>query len=149
MSGREQVVEILREWVVKAEHDLLAASHLLGLGTEAPTDTICFHAQQCIEKYMKAVLIAEGTDFRKTHDVDILLLQLPRSKRPNLTEAEISTLTDYAVGPRYPGFDDLTIAEARRAVALARRIRRELRRHLPRAAKTPASLQPELRSRHS
>jgi cell wall assembly regulator SMI1 len=38
---------------------------------------------------------------------------------------------DYTV-TRYPGdYEPITLAEARKAVTLARRVRRELRRHLP------------------
>ena len=33
------------------------AVHTLKLGADGPTDTVCFHAQQCIEKYLKALLV--------------------------------------------------------------------------------------------
>jgi HEPN domain-containing protein len=53
----------VREWVTKAENDLKNAAHTIKLGERCPTDSVCLHAQQCVEKYVKAVLVLEGTDF--------------------------------------------------------------------------------------
>jgi HEPN domain-containing protein len=41
--------KVVREWVDKAQNDLTTAEHTLGLGERTPTDTVCFHAQQCVE----------------------------------------------------------------------------------------------------
>ena len=43
-------IEVLRQWIEKAENDLLNAAHALKLGKRCPTDTVCYHAQQCVEK---------------------------------------------------------------------------------------------------
>jgi len=67
MSARELVAA---EWARKAENDLKNATHALKLGAECPTDTVCFHAQQCVEKYLKALLTFLGIDFPKTHDAE-------------------------------------------------------------------------------
>jgi hypothetical protein len=48
-----------------------------------------------------------------------------------LSVEEQSLLTEYAVGPRYPGWREIARTEARRAVALARRVRRHIRSLLP------------------
>ena len=56
-APEEAVLIVLREWLVKAENDLTAASQILKMGKAAPMDTICFHAQQCLEKYIKAILV--------------------------------------------------------------------------------------------
>ena len=40
----------------QGENDLKNAAHTLKLA-ECPTDTVCFHAQQCVEKYLKASLV--------------------------------------------------------------------------------------------
>ena len=45
-----------RAWVKKAESDLKTAEHTLTLKERCPFDTVCFHAQQCAEKYFKALL---------------------------------------------------------------------------------------------
>jgi hypothetical protein len=39
-------------------------------------------------------------------------------------------LTDYATGARYPGWGEIPLAEAQTAVALAHRIRQEIRGRL-------------------
>lgn len=59
-----------RGWVRKAESDLIMASHTLKLGTDCPTDTVCFHAQQTVEKYLKALLVVRNIVFPKTHDIE-------------------------------------------------------------------------------
>ncbi len=46
---------------------------MIKLAEESPTDTVCFHAQQCVEKYLKAVLVSEAIDFPKTHDLEELM----------------------------------------------------------------------------
>ena len=132
MPERDKVLAVVREWMVKAENDLKTAAHTLELGDDCPTDTVCFHAQQCVEKYIKASLVVDRIDFPKTHDVEALAALMPKRARPNLSAAEAAKLCDYATGARYPGWGDIPLSEARRAVALARRIRKQIRAKLPR-----------------
>jgi len=134
MSDRDKAVAVVREWAEKAENDLKNAAHTLKMGSDCPTDTVCFHAQQCAEKYVKALLVWRGVDFPKTHDLGALVGLLNRRDRPTLDIGEQRKLTRYAMVARYPGWGPISIAEARRAVALARRVRRELRRVLPKDA---------------
>jgi HEPN domain-containing protein len=54
MPEADDLHETVRRWVVKAENDLHAVVRILTPELDAPTDTICFHAQQCIDKYLKA-----------------------------------------------------------------------------------------------
>lgn len=77
MPDPEKVLSVVREWVAKAENDLKTAAHTLKLGKDCPTDTVCFHAQQCVEKYLKALLVWKGIDFPKTHDLEKLIGMLP------------------------------------------------------------------------
>ncbi len=134
MPDREQLITVCAEWLAKAENDLITAAHTLKLGESCPTDTVCFHAQQCIEKYLKASLVLSGKDFPRTHDLEILVALLPTELRPEMTTEEQARLTEYAVATRYPGWDQISLAVARRAVAVARRVRKEVRRVLPRKA---------------
>ena len=135
MPEREQIVIVVRQWVAKAENDMTSAEHILTLGEDGPTDTVCFHAQQVVEKYLKALLAWEQIDFPKTHVIKKLIGLLPATLRPELTEAQRETLTEYATVTRYPGPDEpITLAEARAAVELARRVREKTREHLPREA---------------
>lgn len=44
----------IKEWVDKATGDYHTASRELQVSHEPNFDAVCFHAQQCIEKLMKA-----------------------------------------------------------------------------------------------
>jgi HEPN domain-containing protein len=134
MPKRENVSLVVREWVEKAENDLKNAAHTLLMNEDCPTDTVCYHAQQCAEKYLKALLVANNIPFPKTHDLEELHAIVPRRYHPLLDGDEQSVLTDYATGARYPGWCDISLAEARKAVAMARKVRRKVRRFLPKVA---------------
>ena len=81
------LISVIREWIVKADNDLRNAAHTLTLGVDCPTDTVCFHAQQCVEKYIKALLVFRATPFQKTHDIQVLRALLPAKLRPKLHQA--------------------------------------------------------------
>ena len=135
MPTPKAVITVIREWLAKAENDLKTAVHTLTLGHEAPTDTVCFHAQQCVEKHLKALLVLRAIPFPKTHDIGALLALIRARIRPKLDSSTSDRLTAYATVMRYPGAGpDLSLAEARKAVAVARRVRKEVRKHLPREA---------------
>ncbi|MFH1438064.1 MAG: HEPN domain-containing protein [Pseudomonadota bacterium] len=132
MPGADETLAVAGVWVKKAENDLVLAVHALKLGKKCPTDTVCFHAQQCIEKYLKAFLISKGTEFPKTHNIGELLVLMPSSITVSLSPEEQERMTDYATVARYPGiYDDISMAETRKAVVIARRVRKELRAILP------------------
>lgn len=131
MPGADPVLAVVREWVAKAEGDLRAPVHLLTLGTDCPSKIVCYHAQQCVEEYLKALLVLAGTDFPKTHDLDRLAQLLPRGSSVGLTPVERAELSDHAVAARYPGAGEIPMRNARRAVRLARRARKAARAQLP------------------
>lgn len=135
MPVPKTIIAVVREWIAKADNDLKNAGHTLAMGQDAPTDTICFHAQQCIEKYIKAVLVSRSIAFPKTHDVHALIALLPVRLRPKLDDQVQHRFTAYATVMRYPGFGpDVPLTEARKAVGFARRVRTQLRKLLPRTA---------------
>ena len=134
MSGLEKIIAVVGEWVAKAENDLKNAVHTLKLRAECPTDTVCFHVQQCVEKYLKALLVFRSTPFPKTHDIESLVALLPRRTKLELPLQEQRDLTVYATALRYPDYPEVSLAKARKAVAIARRVRKNVRRLLPRAA---------------
>ncbi len=116
-------------WVVHAEEDFALARTALRRKQPLASGA-CFHAQQCAEKYMKALLISKGADFPKTHD--LLLLNNLCSMNGVLLEIEprhLNTLTDYAVRTRYPG-NDPTAEDAKEAIALAKLVRKFARKFL-------------------
>jgi HEPN domain-containing protein len=135
MPNPNPVFAMVRAWVVKAEHDLKTAVHTLTLGKEAPTDTVSFHAQQRIEKYLKALLVLHGVPFPKTHAIRRLTALLPAKLRPKIVGKVKDRLTEYATVMRYPDVGtDIPLREAREAVALAKRVRKDVSRQMPRAA---------------
>ena len=48
--------DLVLQWIGKAEQDLAAAGILLTNATRLPS-VIAFHAQQAVEKYLKAILV--------------------------------------------------------------------------------------------
>lgn len=95
---------ITLEWIEKAENDLFTAQRELRVKNNPNYDAVCFHAQQCAEKYLKARLQEEEIPFSKIHDLGLLLNLLVHLEplwepfRPTL-----ELLTAYAVDFRYPG----------------------------------------------
>ncbi len=79
-------------------------------------DAVCFHAQQCTEKYLKARLQEASISFKKTHDLKILLNDiLPIEPTWVNLQNSADSLTIYAVKFRYPG-NSSNKSEAKEAV---------------------------------
>ena len=102
MSGRDEVPEVVARWVEKAENDLRNATHTLTLQEGCPFDTVCFHAQQCVEKYLKATLLQFHLDVPRTHDLRAILQLVPASSGLDIDISEILFLNRYSVETRYP-----------------------------------------------
>ena len=131
MPSRDNAAIVAKEWIAKAENDLKNAAHTLKLGADCPTDTVCFHAQQCVEKYLKAFLVALEVVFPKTHDIETLVQLMPKHARVSLTIEQQRRLTDYATVMRYPGpYNPATLSEAKEAVKLARQTKRHINKLL-------------------
>jgi HEPN domain-containing protein len=77
MSVANDRLEVVRQWVVRAEADWSASVHLLTTGDCLLLGIACFHAQQCVEKYIKAKLAESGVDPPKTHSIQALRVLLP------------------------------------------------------------------------
>lgn len=132
MPPDDAVLEVARGWVAKAEGDLENARLVLGAGPTGPMDTVAFHAQQCAEKYLKALLCFRGEDVPRIHDVEALLTRAGIWGRVEVTVEESRLLTDYATVTRYPGdYEPVSHEEAGHAVALADRIRAAVQEELP------------------
>jgi len=90
-------------------------------------DAVCFHAQQCAEKYLKSRLQEAGISFAKTHNL-LHLLSSVLTIEPNWTNLQNSSafLTVFAVKYRYPGSSS-NKSEAKEAVKNCRLIRNTVR----------------------
>ena len=123
-------MSLLAEWVDKATADYQSAE-ALGRRRKAPLpDIVCYHCQQCVEKYLKAYLIAQGSTPPRIHDLEELL-NLCALHDATLTKRLplVQFLNPYAVLIRYPGMT-ATVVEAKEAVHALRRTRTILRRKL-------------------
>jgi HEPN domain-containing protein len=119
-----------REWLLKAEEDFLAATALNRRRKQPLLNVVCFHAQQAVEKYLKARLEEAGLAVPKTHDL-LHLLKLLSPVEPLWSSyiGAFSLLVSYAIQTRYPG-TAVTKADARHAMELCRRFRGEVRHSL-------------------
>jgi len=96
------VADLVRGWLLKAESDLTSAE--LCLDADKALDTVCFHAQQAAERFIKAYLIAHGIDFPFIHNLE-KLVELGAKHDPDFISIKSlgQELTPYAVELRYDG----------------------------------------------
>jgi len=116
-----------KEWSDKAEADYGTAAREAAVVDFPNHDAVCFHAQQCVEKYLKALLVEGDARFPKTHDLLLLLnLAVPAWPDAESFRDDLANLTPYAVDVRYPG--DRADAElAEEALKSCQRVRAALR----------------------
>ncbi|WP_297515834.1 HEPN domain-containing protein [Thermococcus sp.] len=107
-----------REWLQKAEKDLILAKNSLPLEFY---DYATFHAQQCAEKALKAFLVSKGMPIKRTHDIGELILLCAEvdSEFLKLFDDDVDVLTAYAVEARYPTLHEPDKEEAENAIKLA------------------------------
>jgi HEPN domain-containing protein len=122
--------DLTAEWVSKAENDFNVAQLALEKPEVPITDAVCFHSQQCAEKYLKGFLQERQIEFRREH----LLLPLLNACLKidagfEQLRVHLDELEGYAVGIRYPG-PDATVEMAKDALAAATQIRTFIRARL-------------------
>jgi HEPN domain-containing protein len=116
-------------WVDKAEEDYKLAQ--LSLRRKQPlTYGATYHAQQCGEKYPKALLVDRSLIPPRTHDLVALSNQCVYAGiMVPVSTADLQRLSDYAIQSRYPG-NDPTTAEAKDALTIAKAVRKFARKLL-------------------
>jgi len=119
MSGQPE------RWLAFAREDLQVAEILLEAGIH---NQVCFHAQQCVEKAMKGILVQNGIVPPRVHSITELLRLLPRSLFADIAEGLVG-LDDYYISLRYPDALPGTLpqglpgrSEAQSALRLAREV---------------------------
>jgi len=128
MNIRPEQLKLIKQWVEKAEEDFRTAEYLLVLKEDCPLNSICFHSQQCVEKYIKALLVYCSIQFPKTHDVVELLNLVPDNYRPDLSIDALALINRYAVDTRYPqDWEIITRQEAEESVTIAKDVRQKIR----------------------
>ena len=118
------------EWIHKAEEDWAVIGLIRAADPGTAPDVLVFLCQQCIEKYLKALLCEEGLAVPRTHDLASLLLELlDRHPRLDRLEERCDELSHFAVAYRYPD-EDATPEITDRALEGVEEIRRALRQLL-------------------
>lgn len=119
--------QITQEWIDKAEGDWFAAQQLYRARKNPNYDAACFHAQQCVEKYLKARLADADIDFGKTHNLlSLLTSTLKVEPLWSILQPYMNALNIYSVDFRYPGKTAIK-AEAKDAIKNCKEVRRIIR----------------------
>jgi HEPN domain-containing protein len=117
--------ETIRNWIKKAENDLKIGND--EMGTQEPArDMVCFHMQQCAEKYLKTFLIFHDNEYPRSHNLEGLLELCFRIDRDfqDLIEIGVQELTKYATTLCYAeNFYSPSPEETDRAIELAQKVR--------------------------
>jgi HEPN domain-containing protein len=100
--------DYLKNWLFRANEDIAVIENLYKSGPDLYASTICFHAQQAVEKFLKAFLVFHNIDFPKTHDLEFLLLECQKIDHSGF-DFDFGSLTDFGVSIRYP--DDFLVPE--------------------------------------
>lgn len=104
----------IAQMLLNAASQDLAACQLLSDGPGIGDAVVGFHAQQSVEKSLKAVLSAHRIEFRRTHDLISLLDLLQDNDLPTPPEAAwLDELNPYAVEARYGTIDPEGLDRAR------------------------------------
>lgn len=112
------------QWIQKAEEDWEAAGLLSALPSQA--SSTCFHSQQCVEKLLKASLLAAGAEIPRIHELVVLSEQLGAVDATWEWDPDgLDSLSTAAVASRYPGYA-IGASDVAAALADAAAVRRAL-----------------------
>lgn len=101
-APEDEIRFLVAEWVKKADLDFKT---VVRLSSESEVrDIVCFHAQQAVEKYLKALLTRHQIEFPKTHIIRRLLILL-EIVEPSLADTldDANWLSPFGAEIRYPG----------------------------------------------
>ena len=112
------------EWIEKAEGDFATAGRELRARKSPNYDAVCFHAQQCAEKYLKAVLQENERHIPKIHNlIELMLLCEEIDSSFEMLRSDLVVMERFSVRVRYPGeFAEKTDAQSAYAAAKTTRM---------------------------
>ncbi|HLI55618.1 MAG TPA: HEPN domain-containing protein [Actinomycetota bacterium] len=117
-------------WLRLAQEDLTVARHTAA-DPELVARAACTWAHQSAEKALKALMVAEGIDPPKSHDLIRLSGWLDVGLHARLDSLDLAELTRWAIEGRYPDeFVEATEADAERAVHTAEDVLAIVAEHL-------------------
>lgn len=93
-------IKLAKEWLIKAQNDLESAEILYR--ERGPSDALCFHCHQAVEKYLKAYLVSRNIYFSKIHNLWQLAKSCAKEDNEFLNfEEKLKTLDAYYIESRY------------------------------------------------
>lgn len=93
--------KIIQEWLEKADEDFEFASSVMK--DSVFYAQICFHFHQASEKYLKAFIVAHELEFKKIHDLSVLLKTcLTKDSGLQTLPEDCQFLNGYYIETRYP-----------------------------------------------
>lgn len=124
--------DTVKKWIQKAENDLKIGKDEMAT-PEPAGDMVCFHMQQCAEKYLKAFLIFHDREYPRSHNLEALLELCSRIdyEFQRLVDEGVAGLTPYATTLRYAEeFYSPSLEEVNQAICLAEKVRDFVRKKL-------------------
>jgi len=120
----KQPIDLARKFLAVADNDIKAFQKLAD-DTDIADASVGFHAQQAVEKCLKAVLALHSIKFRKKHDLGELLDLYEQHKLslPPMMDV-LDELNPYAVTLRYDLIDDFEALNRERTREIVSTIRR-------------------------
>ena len=98
---KEKIDEV-KEWIYQADRDL-GSSKVIYCNMPKYFETIAFHCQQAVEKYIKGLLIFFDINFKRTHDIVYLIdLLSEKIEIPDVLFSKALSLEGFGVDVRYP-----------------------------------------------
>lgn len=110
----QEKIEYIKNWLYRGNEDIAVIESLVKAGIENYTSTICFHAQQASEKFLKTFLVYHDVDYPRTHDLDYLLQECQKINEEAFQNINLQSLSDFGVSVRYP--DDFYIPSVSEAI---------------------------------
>lgn len=115
-------LDIANEWFKIAEIDFETAKFLQNM-KPMPLEIICYHSQQCVEKYLKGFIALNGGQKTKTHDL-VLLNKICQTYNSIFKEIDNDCieLTDYGVQMRYPFHLEIDTNDVKKAIESSQKV---------------------------
>ncbi|MBI5473150.1 MAG: HEPN domain-containing protein [Ignavibacteriae bacterium] len=130
-DAEDPILNKVKKWLAFADEDLQYARHGLAIQNNPPYRLIAYHAQQCVEKHLKAYLVFHKCDFPYSHNISNLLDICSRFATWTEQIRDAEELTPFAITTRYPGEDDdVSLEEASKAIQIAERVRQVVKQGL-------------------
>lgn len=93
--------QLTREWLNSANDDLIRIENIIK--NPILTNIIAFHAQQAIEKSLKAIIEEFGIPIKKTHNLQSLFITIEEIIPFSFNDKIISEIDRLYLDARYPG----------------------------------------------